>query len=161
MASVPSRWHGSRGIAAGIIRPVEFLVAIDIRLPGDLEDDRREALLKAEFERGASLAEAGILRMVWRVPGKLANRGIWAAPDATALHEALVSLPLWPYMTVEVIASRATPAGRALPRSSGRVRGARVRERLRGPQLAAATDPSARRSLSSENGRSATGATSA
>jgi muconolactone D-isomerase len=82
---------------------VEFLVAIDIRLPGDLEDDRRDALLKAEFERGASLAEAGILRAVWRVPGKLANRGIWAAPDATALHEALVSLPLWPYMTVEVI----------------------------------------------------------
>ena len=84
-------------------RPVEFLVAIDIHLPDDLEAGRRDELLQAEYERGTSLARAGILRAVWRVPGKLANRGIWAAPDATALHEALVSLPLWPYMTVEVV----------------------------------------------------------
>jgi len=83
---------------------VEFLVEIDIRLPADLEDDRRQQLLRAEFARGAVLAEAGILRAIWRVPGRLANRGIWAAADATALHEALVSLPLWPYMTVNVVA---------------------------------------------------------
>lgn len=89
--------------AADIILPVEYLVAIDIRLPNDLEADRREDLLKAEHMRGASLAQAGVLRAVWRVPGRLANRGIWEAPDATALHEALVSLPLWPYMSVEVI----------------------------------------------------------
>lgn len=85
-------------------RSVEFLVAIDIRLPDDLQAARRDELLEAEYERGAFLARAGILRAVWRLPGKLANRGIWAAADATALHEALVSLPLWPYMTVEVLA---------------------------------------------------------
>lgn len=84
-------------------RAVEFLVAIEIRLPGDLEADRREEMLKAEYERGSLLAKAGIVRSIWRVPGKLANRGIWAASDPTALHEALVSLPLWPYMTVEVV----------------------------------------------------------
>lgn len=85
-------------------RPVEFLVAIDIRLPDDLQAGRREELLKAEYERGVFLARAGMLRAVWRVPGKLANRGVWAAADPTALHAALVSLPLWPYMTVEVLA---------------------------------------------------------
>jgi len=87
-----------------IIPPVEFLVAIDIRLPHDLGDERREELLKAEFARGAALAEAGILRAIWRVPGRLANRAIWSAPDATALHEALQSLPLWPFMSIEVVA---------------------------------------------------------
>lgn len=82
--------------------PVEFLVEIEIRLPPDLADERRRALLEAEFARGSDLAGAGVLRAIWRVPGRLANRGIWAAADATALHDALTSLPLWPYMEVSV-----------------------------------------------------------
>jgi muconolactone D-isomerase len=73
---------------------VQFLVEIDIRLPHDLDAHRREELLKAETLRGTFLAQAGTLLAIWRVPGQLANRGIWSAPDATALHEALVSLPL-------------------------------------------------------------------
>jgi len=81
---------------------MEFLVDIDIRLPPELEGERRQALLDAEFERGSALATAGVLRAIWRVPGRLANRGIWAAADATALHDALTSLPLWPYMEVSV-----------------------------------------------------------
>jgi muconolactone D-isomerase len=81
---------------------VEFLVAIDIALPADLDPERRAALVKAEFERGSELAAAGMLRAVWRVPGRLANRAIWSAPDASALHEALISLPMWPYMDVQV-----------------------------------------------------------
>ena len=81
---------------------VELLVAVDIALPPDLESDRRAALVKAEFDRGSELARAGMVRAVWRVPGRLANRAIWSAPDATALHEALISLPMWPYMDVQV-----------------------------------------------------------
>jgi len=81
---------------------VEFLVAIDIALPADLDSERRSALVDAEFERGSELAAAGMLRAVWRVPGRLANRAIWSAPDASALHEALISLPMWPYMDVQV-----------------------------------------------------------
>lgn len=83
---------------------MEFLVEIEIRLPPDLDEARRKELVDAEFARGAGLAEAGILRAVWRVPGRFANRAIWSAPDATALHEALTSLPLWPYMDVSVTA---------------------------------------------------------
>jgi muconolactone D-isomerase len=81
---------------------VEFLVEIEVRLPADFDDERRGALLAAEFARGIALAKAGLLRAIWRVPGRLANRAIWSAPDATALHDALVSLPLWPYMEVAV-----------------------------------------------------------
>ena len=75
---------------------------IDIVLPPDLGEERRRTLLAAEFDRGSALAQAGVLRAVWRVPGRLANRGIWTAADATALHEALTSLPLWRYMDVAV-----------------------------------------------------------
>jgi muconolactone D-isomerase len=81
---------------------VEFLVEIDIALPPDLDEARRAALLAAELERAKALADAGVVRAIWRVPGRLANRAIWSAPDATALHEAISSLPLWPYMDVSV-----------------------------------------------------------
>jgi muconolactone D-isomerase len=81
---------------------VEFFVEIEIRIPPELDEARRSALVAAELERGTALAEAGLLRAVWRVPGRFANRAVWSAPDATALHEALTSLPLWPYMDVTV-----------------------------------------------------------
>ncbi len=81
---------------------VDFLVEIEIRLPGELDEAARTRLLGDEFERGRELADAGTLRAIWRVPGRLANRAIWTAVDATALHSALVSLPLWPYMDVTV-----------------------------------------------------------
>jgi muconolactone D-isomerase len=81
---------------------MEFLVEIEIRLPVDLAEDRRTALLEAEAERGAALTAAGVIRAIWRVPGQLANVGVWSAEDATALHEAIVSLPLWRYMEVAV-----------------------------------------------------------
>jgi muconolactone D-isomerase len=81
---------------------MEFLVEIEVTLPPDLPEERLTALRAAEHERGTALAEAGTLRAIWRLPGRFANRGIWEAPDATALHDALVSLPLWPYMQVTV-----------------------------------------------------------
>jgi muconolactone D-isomerase len=81
---------------------VDFLVEIEVRLPADLDEGRRASLLADEFARGGALAQAGLLRAIWRVPGRIANRAIWTASDATELHAALVSLPLWPYMEVAV-----------------------------------------------------------
>ena len=81
---------------------MEYLVDIEIRLPHDLGSDQLGELVKSELAMGASLAQAGVIRAIWRVPGRRANRGIWSAPDATALHDAIVSLPMWPFMTVEV-----------------------------------------------------------
>lgn len=101
---------------------MEFLVEIDVRLPPDLDDERRGALQTAEFARGTALAETGMLRAIWRVPGRLANRAIWSAPDATALHDALVSLPLWPYMEVVVTPLATHPLAEAcdgLARAAG------------------------------------------
>jgi muconolactone D-isomerase len=83
---------------------VEFLVEIEVRMPPELEEGMRAGLVRDELARGIELARAGILRAIWRVPGRLANRGIWTAADATELHAALVSLPLWPYMEVTVTA---------------------------------------------------------
>jgi muconolactone D-isomerase len=81
---------------------MEFLVRISVSLPPDLAGPEREALLERERVRGVELRDGGVIRSIWRIPGRLANVGIWAAPDATALHEALVSLPVFPYTQIDV-----------------------------------------------------------
>jgi muconolactone D-isomerase len=43
------------------------------------------------------------------VPGRRANWGIWEAEDATALHAAIRSLPLFPWLEVDVIPLAAHP----------------------------------------------------
>jgi muconolactone D-isomerase len=101
---------------------VDYLVEIEIAFPGDYDGAQRSLLLEAERERATSLAAAGVLRAIWRVPGRLANRAIWSVEDATALHDALVSLPLWPYMDVKVIPLATHPVAascRGLPAGLG------------------------------------------
>lgn len=81
---------------------MEFLVNIEISWPPDADDEYREEVFRRELARGRALARAGTMRRLWRVPGRWANWGLWEAEDATALHEALSSLPLWPWMDVTV-----------------------------------------------------------
>ena len=81
---------------------MEFLVNIEINWPPDADEQRREQLFADELARGRELAEAGRMVRLWRVPGRWANWGLWEAEDATALHQAISSLPLWPWMDVTV-----------------------------------------------------------
>lgn len=81
---------------------MEFLVEIAVNLPPDLDPEKATALREAEAARGTDLYEAGVIQRTWRVPGRRAAVAIWAAADATALHEALASLPLFPWLDIEV-----------------------------------------------------------
>jgi muconolactone D-isomerase len=91
---------------------VRFLVQIEVQLPGAMPDDERERLLAAELERGRELVEAGAIWAIWRVPGGLRNVGIWEAPDATALHELIASLPLYRWLRSDVTPLADHPLGR-------------------------------------------------
>jgi muconolactone D-isomerase len=82
---------------------MEFLVHITIELPPHISPEERQALYAAESNRAAELAGQGTLVRLWRVPGRTANYGLWRAVGATELHDALISLPLWPYMDIDVI----------------------------------------------------------
>ncbi len=81
---------------------MEFLVNIEIEWPPDGDESERKRLFAEEVARGQELAAAGIMKRLWRVPGRWANWGLWEAVDATALHDAISSLPLWPWMNVTV-----------------------------------------------------------
>jgi len=81
---------------------MRFLVQIEVNLPPTMPEAERDSLLERERVRGNELKQTGSIQDIWRVPGRLANVGIWDAANATALHEALVSLPVWPWTEVVV-----------------------------------------------------------
>jgi len=83
---------------------VEFLVQIQVLLPADMDPAVKAGLVEREQARGRELKDAGTIVRMWRIPGRVANVGIWQAADATALHEAIASLPLFPWVDAQVTA---------------------------------------------------------
>ena len=81
---------------------MEFLVYTQNLLPAETDPEKVQSLRTAERARADELRTAGILKRLWRVPGRWATVALYEAPDATALHEALTSLPMWPYTDVRV-----------------------------------------------------------
>jgi muconolactone D-isomerase len=86
---------------------MEFLVRAENRLPPDTPDVVRARLKKGERARADELRAAGILKRLWRVPGRNATVGLYDVADATELHEAISSLPMFPWLdvTVEAVAT--------------------------------------------------------
>jgi muconolactone D-isomerase len=79
-----------------------YLVEISVNLPPQMPVEERSALLESERDRGAELRAEGTIESIWRIPGRLANVGLWRAASPTALHEAITSLPVWPWTEVRV-----------------------------------------------------------
>lgn len=80
---------------------MDVLVRIDVTLPPAMDGEFRQRLLAEERQAGEKLVDAGVIHAMWRVPGRLANVGIWRVPDGAALDQALGSLPLLAWATVE------------------------------------------------------------
>jgi muconolactone D-isomerase len=97
---------------------MEFLVRIQTHWPPDAEQEEFARLTEAERRRALELAEAGTIRRLWRTPGQRANWGLWEARDATALHAAICSLPLFPWLDVEVHPLALHPSDPAPPAGS-------------------------------------------
>ena len=62
----------------------------------------KEEIFAAELLQGQKLAREGKLKRLWRIPGRWANWSLYDVKDATELHEALTSLPLFPWMNIQV-----------------------------------------------------------
>lgn len=94
---------------------MEFLVTIEID-HASIPAAERPRLLEAEMARGRELRGAGMLLRIWRLPGRRANVSLYRVADADALHDALTSLPLWPWMSIRVEALATHSLERAAPR---------------------------------------------
>ena len=91
---------------------MEFLVRTENRLPPDTPDETRERLRAAERARALELRDAGVLKRLWRVPGRNTTIGLYEAEDPAALHDAVSSLPMWRWMDVTVEALATHPQER-------------------------------------------------
>jgi muconolactone D-isomerase len=93
---------------------MDFLVEIQVNLPPETDETRKAELVAAEAIRAKELATKGTISRLWRIPGRWANVGIWCAEDATQLHEAISSLPLYPWLEVDVTPLARHPSDPAL-----------------------------------------------
>lgn len=81
---------------------MEFLAEVHINLPASLHGDELEALRDRERARGKELWHAGVIKRIWRIPGKKHVLAIYEAADATALQEVFETFPMYQYMDIDV-----------------------------------------------------------
>lgn len=84
-------------------------------MPAEMPAAEKEELAEQEARRGRELRAAGTIVRIWRLPGRTANVGIWDATGPTELHDAIASLPMFPYLraTVTPLATHGLEAGAA------------------------------------------------
>jgi len=85
---------------------MEFLARLEQHIPPDIDPDLLAHVKAAEYTRGRELAEAGKMRRIWRIPGRRAVYALYRVEGPDELHEILSSLPLFPWLDIEV-----TPLG--------------------------------------------------
>jgi muconolactone D-isomerase len=83
---------------------MEFLARIEQDIPPDMDPARLAEVKAAEKVRGQELVDAGKLRRIWRIPGRRAVVALYRVDGPEELHEILSSLPLFPWMDIEVTA---------------------------------------------------------
>jgi muconolactone D-isomerase len=81
-----------------------FHVHIDVHVPHDIDPERLEELGDREHERAKELQLQGKWLHLWRVAGKFSNISVFDVEDPAELHGVLNSLPLYPFMEIEVTA---------------------------------------------------------
>ena len=79
-----------------------FHVRMDVNIPDDLDADIRADVVARERAYSQDLQRSGEWRHIWRIVGEYSNVSVFDVPDNAALHDTLMSLPLFPYMDIEV-----------------------------------------------------------
>ncbi|WP_305093772.1 muconolactone Delta-isomerase [Prescottella sp. R16] len=80
-----------------------FHVRMDVDIPRDLDPQVRDDTLAREKAYSQDLQRQGKWVHLWRIVGKYSNISIFDVESADELHEILWNLPLFPYMTIDVV----------------------------------------------------------
>lgn len=81
-----------------------FHVEMTVKLPHDMPVETQDRLKADERALAQRLQQSGVWRHLWRIAGQYKNVSIFDVESPQALHDLLTSLPLFPYMTMEVTA---------------------------------------------------------
>jgi muconolactone D-isomerase len=79
-----------------------FKVSMTVRMPHTMPRAEADELKARERALAQELQRSGKWRHLWRVAGQYANVSIFDVADNTELHDLLLSLPLFPYMEIDV-----------------------------------------------------------
>lgn len=87
-----------------------YMVQMQVNLPVDMPADQANKLKADEKALAQKLQQEGKWQHLWRVAGRYANVSIFDVADHDELHTLLSSLPLFPYMDVNVTALARHPS---------------------------------------------------
>lgn len=79
-----------------------YHVRMDVVIPNDMDAETLAKLKADEKALSQQLQADGKWRHIWRLAGEYANFSIFDVESHEALHDIMMSLPLYPYMQVEV-----------------------------------------------------------
>ncbi|MGJ7918499.1 muconolactone Delta-isomerase [Massilia sp. LXY-6] len=80
-----------------------FHVRMNVNLPASMPQDEAAALKQVEKDYSQRLQREGKWRHIWRIAGQYANVSVFDVDSVDELHTLLTSLPLFPYMQIEVM----------------------------------------------------------
>jgi muconolactone D-isomerase len=80
-----------------------FHVRMNVNLPATMPADQATRLKADEKALAQRLQDEGKWRHLWRIAGQYANVSIFDVDSVDELHTLLSSLPLFPYMQIEVM----------------------------------------------------------
>lgn len=79
-----------------------YLVKMDVDIPSHLSAADVAATKATERARAQELQRDGRWVHLWRVVGKYSNYSVFNVDSNEELHDILQTLPLYPYMHIEV-----------------------------------------------------------
>lgn len=79
-----------------------YHVRMDVRIPHDLDPQRRDDIVATEKAYSQELQRSGKWLHIWRIVGEYANISVFDVDSHDELHRILSALPLFPYMDIHV-----------------------------------------------------------
>jgi muconolactone D-isomerase len=80
-----------------------FHVRMNVDLPVSMPPEQAARLKQTEKDLAQRLQREGKWRHLWRIAGHYANVSIFDVASVDELHSLLTSLPLFPYMQIDVM----------------------------------------------------------
>lgn len=79
-----------------------FLAHMQVNIPDTVPAERAASLKADEKALAQELQKSGKWRHLWRVAGQYANYSVFDVESNDELHDLLMSLPLYPFMKIEI-----------------------------------------------------------